>query len=279
MRKEDGPDQRVETEFLNKIETEARPLIHKLAAGHRLTEDEQLHIAFFTSLQCTRLPSFAKNVKTVTEHSFNTFVQMQFATPERTRQFFEDFQPDTGEEAGHEAEAHVESIRDGSVGFEATERNFLDHMFHSAVGLADWFMSQGEWIVLRAPDDAGFITCDHPFCPVPPQGWPHEFIGPGLPGVMNFYPLTRGSCLMIRQGQPQVKMVRINKRAVRTINMNLAANSDRFIVGRDEDQLRVIVSRSQTQEADTNERFKIEAAGDIDGMLETATVLVRRYFY
>ena len=73
---------------------------------------------------------------------------------------------------------------------------------------------------------------------------------------------------------------KISKETVQIINYNIAANSERFIMGPDKAQLVSVVSRSGSAEEDAAPRFTVECMNKTDdGSAIAFTVQPSRYFY
>jgi hypothetical protein len=64
------------------------------------------------------------------------------------------------------------------------------------------------------------------------------------------------------------------------VNLNIAANSERFIMGASKEQLENVVSRSASQTVDLSPRLTVETVeADGDGSLQKLSSHPRRYFY
>lgn len=103
-----------------------------------------------------------------------------------------------------------------------------------------------QWGVLWSGKDQPFITSDNPFLVIPSPN--HDFssgVGVLTPGAVTAIPLSAKTLLFLRSG-PALREPRYGqapKDLTRRINMQAAANSDRFILARDEAYLRRLVRR------------------------------------
>ena len=175
------------------------------------------------------------------------------------------------------AESMVEAVRSGSIEAVATEVGFLRHIFSQAESLSH--VIEGlHWQILMAPSGTGFVICDSPVVVVPPRG--SSSVGFLVPGVITYFPLSRVRCLRLVYGDRSISYRKISKETLQIINYNIAANSDRFIMGPDKAQLVSIVSRSESDREEAKPRFTVETVeqGD-DGSLQKLTFQPRRYFY
>jgi hypothetical protein len=275
-------DQRIETDVLAPIESRASVAIKKIASQQKLTDDELKEFCFFMGLQYSRLPSIRLLVRQSYEITLTSLARVLFADVARARMRLDEMRRDTGVDYTAEAENIVRGIREDEFRVEATERPFLEHMFQLAETVVQFAMLC-EWQFLIAAQDTGFIISDHPFATVVPKQWTEEH-GPYIPGAMSdatsYFPITRQICLRLRAGQFSTTYVPIDNRAVRTINLNICANSDRFVMGRHKAELEHIVRRSRCQHMDPNPRFRIEPVHeDEDDAWEKMTYVRRRNFY
>jgi hypothetical protein len=132
--------------------------------------------------------------------------------------------------------------------------------------------------VAKAPADTGFILCDDPWVIVPPYGG--KDIGVGIPGAVKYFPLSRLFCLRIGDTGQTIRYRKIDKEKVAAINKNIAANSERFVMGPDRAQLETVVNDSGSQKMDLQPRHKVFLTNQTDGgSLQVVTTIPGRYFY
>jgi len=75
---------------------------------------------------------------------------------------------------------------------------------------------------------------------------------------VKYFPLTRSLCLRLGDTGSAFEFRRVDRETVRLINQNIAANSERFIMGSVRLQLETIVSRSGSTQMDSSARFTVE---------------------
>ena len=102
------------------------------------------------------------------------------------------------------------------------------------------------------------IVCDDPFVPVPPQGAVVNGMGFGIPGTVCYFPLTKRLCLKTIHGDYGIVYRNIDSRAVRTINHNIAAHSERFVMAESRDHLEVVIARSGCEEMEPHGLYSTE---------------------
>jgi hypothetical protein len=105
---------------------------------------------------------------------------------------------------------------------------FIEHIFEFADFLAKALFAMS-WDFLMAPGESGFLLCDDPFAIVPPRNGKN--IGIGIPGSAKYFPLTRKFCLRIGDPGNALRYTDVDEETVEIINCNIAANSDRFVMG------------------------------------------------
>jgi hypothetical protein len=99
-------------------------------------------------------------------------------------------------------------------------------------------------------------------------------------GLSIFCSFPGHGCLRIGDIGFRLMPRKVSKETVQVINRNIAANSERFIMGPDMAQLQSIVKTSESLDEDTSPRFTIQAEEqDEDGSLQKITFQPRRYFY
>ena len=105
-------------------------------------------------------------------------------------------------------------------------------------------------------------------------------VGPGLPGVVSYFPITKRLCLKLHYARFAMRYWDIDSLYVRLVNRNVAANSERFIMGCDKQQLEDIVVSSGSTGYEAGERFLVDVL-----MSNEMKALVKfsfppgRYFY
>lgn len=273
-------DRRIETEVLSHIDNDAAPIIQRLCPGVRPNADETRLLVMFVALQYTRMPSFAKAVKAIAEVHADEFLRMRFGTIERAEQAIRELEEHTGEPQHIEPQSMVEAVTGRHIKAHANETMFLKQMFEQANRLGHWLEESATWTLLVAPQRTGFMLSDQPLVSVPPPGIVPEAVTFGTPGTTTYLPLKRHLCLQLYAGEHGFTYKHIDSRIVRTVNLNIAANSERYILGADRLQLETVVRKSGSQEMDQDERFNIEVIRpDQDNTFMKFVMKPRRCFY
>jgi hypothetical protein len=241
------------------------------------SHDAEVRVAFFLSFQYTRVPTISRDVRATYAKAVEQLARITFANVERAKAVLDEYERDIGEPVGVTPESMVEAIQGNHLAFLATEISFLRNMVEQAVSLNN-LLTKLDWEILVASDETGFILCDCPVVIVPPKGC--EQVGFLVPGSAKYFPMTRGLCLRLGEPGKSRRQRNIGKEAVRIVNQNIAANSERFIMGPSRVQLESVVSRSASGGMESTPRFIIEPVESDDrGVSLKLSNQPRRYFY
>jgi hypothetical protein len=117
------------------------------------------------------------------------------------------------------------------------------------------------WEVLSAPKGCSFITCDNPFTVVPPPSFDDSLVGHGIltPGASTVVPLSRQTAICFYGEGERIRGAVVRRDFLRNVNVVVAANSERFVIARDEPLLRSIVRKGKLDQWRPGQRFQINA--------------------
>jgi hypothetical protein len=280
VRPDNGPeDRRIETHVLSQIDGAAATVIKNIAPGTKLARSEIRDLVAFIGLQFTRMPLFFRAVKHVVEANMDEFMRMRFNTVERAEDALAELEAHTGETRSIGATEMREAVIGGRIRAHANETFLLEQMFDSANILGLW-LERSAWTILVAPQASNFILSDHPFVSIPPQGSTFEAVSYGTPGVTTYFPLTKRLCLKVKGGDYGFRYTNVDSRVVRTVNLNSASNSERFILAADRQHLEAVVERSETRDMEPGERFTLEIIHpDENNSFVKFTIKRQRCFY
>jgi len=269
-------DMQVETRILSAVDSFGSWGIRRFQVASPNNDAEEA-VAVFAAFEWCRVPTISRDMRLTYAKGIEELSRLTFANVERAKAAMERYSRDTGEPIDVTPESMVEAVQGKHLKIEATEVVFLANMMEQAVGLAN-LLRQLDWEVLVAAEDSGFIICDCPVVVVPPKG--SRFVGFAIPGSAKYFPLSRHLCLRLGDPGRRRKHRNIDKEAVRIVNMNVAANSERFIMGPSRLQLEHIVLRSGCATMEATPRFTVETVeSDEDSSLQKLSAQPRRYFY
>lgn len=277
VRLRDAPwDRRVETECFNLIDGMSSSAIRALLSGSLSTETIG-SVAYFMAVQMHRIPTFARIMSEMYVSGAEEMMRLMAVDVGRMQSILDRYSRDTGEVIDVSAESMVEAVREHKIQVKATETAFLNHIFSQAESTFK-LIERLDWQVLIAPQTTGFITCDNPLTVVPPEGCPT--VGFFIWGTVSYFPLSRQICVRLdRSGKP-ICCRKISKETVQMINRNVAANSDRFVMGPDKAQLISAIKYSGSDTQDPKPRFTLETLNPDDrGSYQKLTRSLTRYFY
>jgi hypothetical protein len=230
-------------------------------------EQERVSFAIFVALFYSRTRVFDQEQSAIAEKLYRTRMKAENPTLETTAKRLRDAAEEWGEAMEPEfIEAFHKMIRDDEYDVEVPRQNNIRLMVDAGLHLAGTLLTM-DWTFAFAPADLAFITSDAPFAVAPPPGekdW--RAYGVLTPGAAVTLPLSPATCLVIQGLGGRESCARMCKDAVRRINHNVALNSDRFIIARDQPYLDRLVKRTNVGETRWTSRFEFEIE-DVDGFL------------
>jgi hypothetical protein len=282
-------DRRIESEYLSSIDGMGASVIRELQTKStakppmNLDASQVRALSMFAAIQFTRLPWFKKAMSAIYESTAEQAARIAFATQERAARVLGQLEKAIGEPSGVTPESMVEAVQGRRLTLKATERPFLQNMIQQSESIAKVIESL-DWQVLIAPGSSGFITSDNPLVLVAPKEFDSERfgdgIGFGIPGAIKYFPLTRRLCLRLGDLDSGFVYTNVDSEMVRVVNHNVAAHSDRFIIGPDRNQLESVIIRSHSTDLEPGDRFTVETVRqDQDRALQKFTIRRRRDFY
>jgi len=230
----------MELKVLGLVDTLGSRGVRDFRIGKPNSEAEK-EVAFFMAFQWTRVPAMSRDIRVTYAKAIEELGRITFANVERAQAVMEKYTRDTGEPMSVTPESMVQAIKGKKLKIVATETAFLTTMVEQAMSLTK-ILPQLDWEVLVTSADTGFIICDCPVVVVPPRGC--DQVGFFVPRSAKYFPLSRHLCLCLGDQGRSRKHTKVDKESVRIVNQNIAANSERFIMGPSRVQLENIVSRS-----------------------------------
>jgi len=276
--KDGTEDRAIETKILSVIEDQAARVIARLAPGFVPSRLDIRRLVCFIAIQWTRVPSFIRTAGAVIEAHYDEWLRLRFGTLESASEALAQLEKATNKPQ-ISPEKMVHAVTNGRVKAHTNKAWDIQTMFEHANPLGVW-LEHCQWTILVAPSGGNFIVSDNPFVSVPPEEKKCESLGYAAPGVTSYFPLTRTLCLMARHGGSFTFSYRkVDSQSVRTVNLNTAANSERYIMAASRTQLESIVNRSACHgEAEPRLSIEVDQPNRYES-LQTMTLVPRRYFY
>jgi hypothetical protein len=205
--------------------------------------EQRTSFAIFIAFLYCRTPAFDKEQTALAEQMYRAFMKADNATADVTAKLWEERAKQDGEEFDMEAvKAFFEMVQEDNYAV--------------------------DWVFVFAPPGLAFITSDAPFFIAPPPGMENDSRAYGIltPGAAATIPLSSRTCLIMEGQGGTERHGKISKDGARRINENIAKNSDRFIIGRDQIYLERLVKRTRVGQFRWTSRFEFNI-GEIDGDL------------
>ncbi|MBI1930690.1 DUF4238 domain-containing protein [Candidatus Poribacteria bacterium] len=235
----------IETSVLSEIDGLTKPIIEKLNAGEALTVNEKEELSIFIGLLMTRVPRFEEWTNTNAKRVSQAMMDTIFCNVERAQSFMNQRERNTGEKPTVSAQELVDFYRSGEYEIEIPRSISLTMMLANGMDLAHYF-KQMDWKFLHAPNSTSFITTDVPVVLVPPADYnPNNIyeaaVGIITPGARKIVTLSQSTCLVMYDHGQLAEHHNITAQSTQNINVILAKNSDRLLIGRDEPLVRSVV--------------------------------------
>jgi hypothetical protein len=229
------------------------------------SEQERASFAIFIAYFYTRTPAFRREQVMFTEQMYRACMKANHLTEDDTARSLRRFAQTTGEEVDAQTIQEVyEMVRDDAYKVEVPRQLSLRLMVDTAVHLGEMLLTL-DWVFAKAPPDLAFITSDAPFTIAPPPGEDDSrAYGLLTPGAASTIPLSAKTCLVIQGEGGREYYRRIQKDDVRRINENVATNSMRLVIGRDQPYLERLVKDLRLNEYRWTSRFICDTS-QIDG--------------
>lgn len=214
-------------QMFSSIERDVKPIIDKLAFCEKINLNEKSKLAIFIATLEMRTPAFEKDYNYAFEKTMNKILKMHHSESQDTLEFMK--------------KHDVKIVPNRNLSLQA--------MMDQLNEVAHFFM-QMDWVVFLHNKKTFFVTCDNPFFLYPPVDFPKQsFYGYGLltPGASKYIPLTAKTAITMydvrsdkKAGNVFYKMID-DRKSVRLMNCDIAANTERFLIGKDKGMLERIV--------------------------------------
>jgi hypothetical protein len=228
--------------LLATLEGAVWPVIDRLDHRvHEMAMDDRVHLALFVAFMRTRTPAFEQMSNNMTNVMFQWLAKARNPTPEVVAESYAQASGKAIEE--EEAREIFNAIHNEAYFVKTPRQNNIKMMLDIALALGDAILSM-DWTIYWTTPESTFVTSDNPFIVVPPldRDPAIEGTGPLSPGATNLIPLSSRSLLCARNdGSGPLKFARANRDFVRSANRLVAAESDRFLIARDEALLKKLV--------------------------------------
>lgn len=261
-----GPDGQktdaVETLMANMVEGPMKRIIEKLDKKNLTWEGEDRAIlALFVALLRTRNLAFDKDQNDFTEQFHRWWAKAKHPSPETVEKSLREYEEKTGQDMADVSPQELfEMIRDDQYEFNNPRQNNIKMMMSLSLEIAKALFKLN-WEILAAPKGMSFVTCDNPFTVVPPPFFDDSLEGYGImtPGAFTVIPLSRRTAICFYGEGERNRGAVVYKDFLRHINLVVAANSERFVIAKEEALLRSLVRKGKLDQWQPGARMKLNA--------------------
>lgn len=227
--------------FFSVIEGKASPVIRKVAKRNLITDEERDILASLVASFFVRVPDFEKSTDEYNDKMLRQMSKFMYCNEKHTKIIMDNYERDTGEKLDISPAELMHFVHEDKYSIKVDRAFHLRIMFDCGKVTAH-LLRQMDWVFIYAPKGSSFITTDNPFTLIPPAEY-NEFFGVGVltKGATKFVPLSQDVAVLIRDVGNKIEGGYPNRNLVKTLNYRIAANSDRFVIARDEPLLRKIV--------------------------------------
>ncbi len=233
-------------------------MIAKLLSRETISSDERETLAIFIGFMMTRVPDFEKSVNAVQQHMISRVADFLFSDEGSVKATMDQRERDTGKKSDISAKDLVEFHKSGQYDIVIHRNESLRLMLSLSTDLANYFR-QMDWSIFHALGKSSFITTDNPVILLPPRDHKPVFYGVGIitRGALKIFPLSLTACLIMYDNGKLTTHREADQQAVRSINLTVATQADRFVIGRDEALVRNVVETTRLREWKRAGRFSV----------------------
>lgn len=261
-----GPDGQktdaVEQMLANIVEGPMKRIIERLDKKNLTWEGEDRAVlALFVALLRTRNPAFDKDQNEFTEQFHRWWAKATHPSLEATEESLRKYESETGEDMTDvSAQELFEMIRGDQYELTNPRQNNIKMMLSLAPEIAP-FVFRLNWEILAAPKAMSFITCDNPFTVVLPPFFNDSIQGYGIltSGASTVVPLSSKTAICFSGEGNRTRGAVVYRNFLRNTNMVVAANSERFVIARDEHLLRSVVRKGKLDQWQRGPQLKMNA--------------------
>jgi hypothetical protein len=243
--------------FFSQIEGNAKQVIEKLEAQERIEPEERVHLAMFIALLFNRVPKFEREIEEITDAAGKALMKEMFPTIEAVE---EHFRREGDEARSFSAQEYFDFIHKEQYTIEGNRNITIQTMLEETPEMSRT-LGYMDWMIAHADDRSSFITTDSPFGFIVPEdirrsGEPA--IGLGSPKVTKIVPLSGRIALLIGGFGARLGHFAFDRTQVRELNVAVATECDRYVIGADEALVRSVVRRSRVDRDDVATKMKVE---------------------
>lgn len=240
---ESGRDSEPE-EKLGVLETRAARVTRGLGYGKGLTDVQRAWLARFVAYMKFRTPAFRTWTELFAEQNAKVLKELYFPTVDSMHEYLRS-RGIPVDEVPEKIEELYGRVHDEGYKLPVTKNYMLLRMFELGDKVAEVLFSF-DWTFAWADKRTSFVTSDDPLIVLdermePPNTYSGD-VGVASPNTTKVLPLRQDVCLLIGTGAPSIRHVRLDRKAVRELNLKQARHYDRWLIARDEELCKRVMS-------------------------------------
>jgi hypothetical protein len=241
---------------LAQIEGEAKPIIGKLDVGEEISSKERVGMAYFLALLLCRTPKHAREVQEIGDAAHKLLAKEMIPTVEAAAELLRR----SGKDSSVTPESMFRFIHEEQFQMKASREYTISTMldqsqrFYKELALMNWF-------VAHTDGHASFITTDSPLGYVLDDAQRRSrepVLGFASEKIIKLVPLTCRTVLVVGDYGAGLNHFSIDRNQVREVNLAVATECERFVIGRDEALLRSVVPASKVDCGHPGSRMRVE---------------------
>ncbi|HEX9127677.1 MAG TPA: DUF4238 domain-containing protein [Gemmatimonadaceae bacterium] len=246
-------------EMLSTLEGIGAPVVRRLDRGEQIEPEERVNLAFFIALLFNRVPRFEREIDEIADATAKAILKEMFPTVEAAAEHLASSPDD--EPRSYSAEDFFHFIHEEKFTLQGNRNNTVRTMLEQTPVLAQELAFM-DWMVVHADDRSAFITTDSSWGYLVPDEVRRScepVYGIASEKIVKVVTLSCRTALVIGQKGAHFGHFRVGRDRVRDINLAIAAECERYVIGPDEALVRSVVRRSKVdQGCPTSTRMKVE---------------------
>ena len=245
--------------YLSIIEGKAKVVIKKLETRASITPEERLNLAHFVALLMVRTPKFEEEVRQIVDSTTKHLVKHMIPSEEAAAGLLREYQKETGE-SEITPESLLKFIQNEEFAL-TTNRDFVIKAMLEKAEKVTLELACMDWLVVHSHESTALITTDQPLGFIIPD----EFLKTGEPvaglasqKVTKIVPLSQKIVLLIGHSGGGFGHANFHRELIRDLNIAIAVECHRYVIGRDEALVRSVVTQSKVDTTNPGTRMKVE---------------------
>ena len=246
-------------EHLSAIESKAKVAISKLEMREELLPEDRLYLAHFVALLMVRSPKFDRVVNEIADAAAKHIVKHAIPTVEAAGQLVHQHGEKTKKQE-ISPESMFEFIHQEKFKM-VMNRNFVIGAMLDQAQKVTLEVAMMDWMVVHADKRSAFVTTDEPIGFIVPDEFRQSgepVLGLASQKITKLVPLSQTIALLLGRCGGRFGHFDFGREQVRDINIMVATECDRYVIGRDEALVRSVVKQSKVDKTNPGTRMKVE---------------------